>query len=101
MLTGQWRSIADACREVGFKEGDVYHWENITFTEKHQIAGLTITVYWREGEDQPWNLVSSLGAEDCPHLIYAKRYWIETLFGNYKSRGFNLARTEMEIPDHI
>ena len=98
---GQWRSIADACKAIGFKEGDVHHWENITFTEKHKITGLTITVYWREGEDQPWNLVSSLRAEDCPHLIYAKRYWIETLFGNYKSRGFNLARTEMETPDHI
>jgi hypothetical protein len=29
------------------------------------------------------------------------RYWVETLFGNCKSRGFQLARTHMTTPEHI
>jgi hypothetical protein len=29
------------------------------------------------------------------------RYWIETLFGNHKSRGFQLARTHLTDPEHI
>ena len=29
------------------------------------------------------------------------RYWIETLFGNHKSRGFQLARTYLTNPEHI
>jgi len=98
---GKWKSITEACRGIGFSIGKLHHWENIIFTEKHKIAGLTITVHWKEGEEEPWYLVSSLKAEDHPHLAYMKRYWIETLFGNYKSRGFDLARTEMEIPSHI
>jgi len=33
--------------------------------------------------------------------VYEMRYWIETLFGNQKSRGFQLARTHLTNPDKI
>ena len=36
-----------------------------------------------------------------PHLVYARRFWIETLFGSCKSRGFGLARTHLTIPEQI
>jgi len=34
-------------------------------------------------------------------MIYEMRYWVKTLFGNHKSRGFQLARTHMTDPEHI
>jgi hypothetical protein len=33
--------------------------------------------------------------------VYERRFWIETLFGNCKSRGFGLARTHLTDPEHI
>jgi len=33
--------------------------------------------------------------------LYQRRYWVETLFGNCKSRGFQLARSEMTEPAHL
>ena len=46
-------------------------------------------------------LVSNLPARQQPNTIYENRYWIETLFGNHKSRGFQLARTHLTDPEHI
>ena len=45
--------------------------------------------------------LTNLSPSSQPHLIYDKRYWVETLFGNCKSRGFQLARTQMTTPVHI
>jgi len=60
-----------------------------------------MTVHWETGADEPLCLISSLTASQVPHLIYDKRFWVETLFGNQKSRGFQVARTQMTTPEHI
>jgi len=98
---GEWVSAKELCEAVGLKAGQVKHWENVRFTEAHQIPNLTMTAHWEEGEDEPLLLISNLPASEEPHLIYDKRYWVETLFGNCKSRGFQLARTHMTTPEHI
>ncbi len=46
-------------------------------------------------------LISNLRRSQQPHLIYDKRFWIETLFGNCKSRGCQLNRVLMTDPAHI
>ncbi len=73
----------------------------MAFTESHQFADLTVTVQWDKDEKEPICLVSTFTTSAQPHLIHEKRFWIETLFGNHKSRGFQLARTHMTIPEHI
>ena len=98
---GRWRSAPELYEAAGLKPGQVKHWENVAFTEAHQIPDLTVTVHWAEGEEEPLCLISNLPACKQPHLIYDRRYWVETLFGNCKSRGFQLARTQMITPAHI
>jgi len=61
---------------------------------------LNVTVQWAAGEDEVLCLVSTLPADEQPHVVYEMRYWIETLFGSHKSRGFQLARTHMTTPEH-
>ena len=58
-------------------------------------------MHWGEGEDEPLCLVSSLPASGHPEQIYQMRPWVETLFSNQKSRGFQLARTHLTIPEQI
>ena len=73
----------------------------MTYTQQHQLPDLTVTVHWGVEYDEPWCLVSKLAAAEAPQLLYDFRFWVETLFGNHKSRGFQLARTQMTDPDHI
>ncbi len=98
---GRWASTKEIYEAAGLKAGQVKHWENVCFTEAHKISNLTMTVHWEDGADEPVCLISNLPSSSQPHLIYDKRYWIETLFGNCKSRGFQLARTHMTTPAHI
>ena len=98
---GEWQTMLAVYQQAGLKQGQVRHWSWASFTEKHQLDHCTLTVHWGQGEDEPLCLVSSLPPGLNPHLIYALRPCIETLFGNQKSRGFQLARTHMTDPEHI
>ncbi len=60
-----------------------------------------MTVHWEQDEEEPLCLISTLAVAQAPHRIYQMRFWIETLFGQQKSRGFALNRTRMTTPEHI
>ena len=96
-----WLSAKELYEARKMQPGQVEHWEKVGFTEAHQIPGLTMTVHWGAEAKEPLCLISSLPASEEPHLIYEMRFWIETLFGNQKARGFQLARTQMTTPEHI
>ncbi len=81
--------------------GQVKQWEKVMFTAAHRIKNLTVTIHWDKDAEEELYLISTLPADFCPHIAYEKRYAIETLFGNNKSRGFQLARTHMTTPEHI
>ena len=98
---GPWLSAQEIYEAAGLKSGQVKHWQIAAFTELHQIPHLTMTVHWEEGAEEPLCLISNLTPDQQPHLIYEMRYWVETLFGNCKARGFQLARTHMTTPEHI
>ena len=98
---GPWLAAQSIYEAAGLQPGQVKHWSLVAFTEAHQIPNLTMTVHWEAGCDEPLCLISNLALEEQPHLIYDKRYWVETLFGNCKSRGFQLARTHMTTPAHL
>lgn len=99
--TAPWQSTKAVYEAQNIEADQTRHWEKVAYTEQHHIPDLTITVHWEAAFDEPLCLVSNFAAADEPHLIYDTRFWVETLFGNYKSRGFQLARTHMTNPDHI
>lgn len=99
--TADWQSARQLYQASQLQQGQVKHWSKLTYTQQHQIPDLTVTVYWGEQEQEPWCLVSNLSTCEQPHLIYPRRFWIETLFGNHKSRGFQLARTHLTHPEQI
>ncbi len=98
---GPWQSAKQVYEAHQMQAGQVHYWENVCYTQEHHLPDLTVTVHWGEDEDEPLCLVSNLSASEQPHLIYSKRPWIETLFGNHKSRGFQLARTHLTNPQQI
>lgn len=99
--TADWQSAQQLYQASQLQPGQVKHWSKLSYTQQHQMPYLTVTVYWGEQEPEPWCLVSNLSSSEQPHLIYPMRFWIETLFGNHKSRGFQLARTHLTNPEQI
>ena len=99
--SNEWRSAQALYQDAGLQPGQICHWADVIFTQSHRLAGLNVTAQWAEGEDEVICLVSTLAVNEQPHVIYEMRYWVETLFGNHKSRGFQLARTQMTDPEHI
>jgi hypothetical protein len=97
----EWQSARALYQAAGLQPGRVYHWADVVFTQSHQFADLNVTTQWAEGEEEVICLVSTLPESEQPHVVYEMRYWIETLFGNHKSRGFQLTRTHMTDPEHI
>jgi hypothetical protein len=49
----------------------------------------------------PLSLVSSLSSGQEADLLYLKRFQIETIFGDIKSRGFRLEQTKVREPQRI
>jgi hypothetical protein len=96
-----WQPVQELFETSQLQHGQVVHWEQVAFTQEHRLAGLTLSIYWGVGEDAPLCLISNLPSGAQPHLLYERRFWIETLFGSYKSRGFGLARTHLTDPEHI
>lgn len=99
---GEWRSLKNVYEAAGVRRpGQIQHWQQVAYTQLHHLPGLTVTVQWGKEHTEPICLVSSLPAVQLPHQLYAMRYWIETLFGNHKFRGFQLERTHLTHPEHI
>lgn len=96
-----WQPVAEILDRSDLRAGQVRHWEAICFTQEHRLADLTLTIQWGVDEKQPICLISNLTGAQQPHLVYERRFWIETLFGSCKSRGFGLARTHLTDPEHI
>lgn len=95
---GEWQSMKAIYEAAGLKAGQLQHWEKVGYTQLHHLPDLTVTVQWDKNQDELLCLVSSFPATQLPHSVYEMRYWIETLFGNHKSRGFQLARTHLTDP---
>jgi hypothetical protein len=85
--TALWQPAHSLYEAATLHPGQVQHWESVGF-KAHQTTGLTMTVHWEQHEKEPICLISNLPGTEQPHLLYDRRYWVETLFGNCKSRGF-------------
>jgi hypothetical protein len=59
------------------------------FTAKHEYQ-LTLLAVWRRGEKQPWFLVTNMPEPRLALRLYTRRMWIEEMFGDFKSNGFDL-----------
>ena len=61
-------------------------------TEKH-IYPVNLLAHWEIGENQPWCLATNLPDRQMTLTYYARRMWIEEMFGDFKKHGFDLEST--------
>lgn len=97
----RWLSAKEWRDEQKMTSDDLFQADGVIFTQDHQIPHLTFTIHWGKDEEEPLYLISKLPLEERAHLLYDHRYWVETLFANFKSRGFDLAQTHLTDPKRI
>jgi len=74
----------------------------VRFTQAHDMDWLWLVLHWAVGEDEPWYLLSDQQM-NARHMIrtYARRMWIEEMFGDFKGHGFDLEATHLRAMDRI
>lgn len=88
--------IEDTCPE----KGNYVAINNLKFTD-NQYGPITAVVWWDDKYKQPIYLVSNFEIYEEICYWYQKRFYIETMFSDYKSRGFNLHNSHLSDPERI
>ncbi len=65
-----------------------------SLTEK-EIYPVNLLLHWKAGEKEPWCLATNLPDRSMALHDYARRMWIEEMFGDMKNHGFDLESTRL------
>jgi hypothetical protein len=58
-----------------------------------QIYPVNLLAHWKTGEKEPWCLATNLPDRQMALSYYARRMWVEEMFGDFKKHGFHLEST--------
>jgi Transposase DDE domain len=80
--------------------GDIFDVPGALFTHRRYGPVLAIT-WWRSDCKEPIHLVSNMTSAEEACGWYGKRFKIETLFSDQKSRGFHLHKSHLSDPKRL
>jgi len=83
-----WQALDSFVLRVGQRV-----WFSKTYLTQQAIYPLSVLIYWKIGEKEPWCLVTNLPDATLTIRYYRRRMWIEEMFGDFKKHGFDLERT--------
>jgi len=86
--------------EVVQRGGPRVWWPQAHFTQKWDY-GTNLCASWAPTESTPWLLTSNLADAHSVCHAYAKRMWIEEMFGDLKRHGWDLEITHLRHPDRL
>jgi hypothetical protein len=72
----------------------------VSFTAKWQHA-TQVLACWQAGYERPWLLTTNLGTAADTHQAYARRMWIEEMFGDWKGHGWDIETTHLRHPERL
>ena len=79
------------------KKGKSYWFKGIALTQKHKYH-CNLMVHWQKNCSEPWLIATNLQTAKETHKHYSWRMWIEALFGDCKSNGFDIEMTQLQTP---
>lgn len=82
------------------EEGYITTIKYCSFTN-HRYGPITAVVWWEEGYEKPLYLISNCEETDKICSWYQKRFLIETLFSDQKSRGFGVDKSHLSCPEKV
>lgn len=72
----------------------------VTFTLRWQHP-TGVLALWQAGYEHPWLLTTNLASATAARQAYARRMWIEEMFGDWKEHGWDLESTHLRHPDRL
>lgn len=66
-------------------------WEHVT----------AVLAIWQAGYERPWLLTTNVSEARPARHAYARRMWIEEMFGDWKAHGWDLETTHLRHPDRL
>jgi hypothetical protein len=76
-------------------------WLGNGWLAESEIYPVNLLVHWAAGEKEPWCLVTNLPDRTLTLLAYARRMWIEEMFGDLKRHGFDLESTMLHHANRL
>lgn len=68
-------------------------WLGQGYLAEQHIYPINLLAHWAIGEKEPWCLATNLPDRQMTLSYYARRMWVEEMFGDFKSHGFDLEST--------
>lgn len=82
--------------------GESTFWlESVAITKQHFLNGINALVWHEKRHKDPLYLLTNLDNAPDASYAYQKRFLIETLFSDVKSRGFHFHKTRLKDPEKI
>ncbi len=72
----------------------------VRFTAKRPHLTAILAV-WQAGYERPWLLTTNLSNPTDTRRAYARRMWIEEMFGDWKGHGWDIETTHLRHPDRL
>jgi len=94
---GQWIAL----KQLPLAEGQQTLLTQVLFTKDNQVGPVNILAVWNETEKRHWFFVTNFETYQEAQKWYQKRFTIETLFSDFKGRGFHLDETRLWIPERV
>jgi hypothetical protein len=76
-------------------------WLGKGWLTQSKIHPVNLLAHWKVGEDEPWCLATNIPDRQMTLQAYARRMWIEEMFGDLKSHGFDLERTMLRHAERL
>jgi len=70
-------------------------WLGSGYLAINHIYPVNLLVHWKCCEKEPWCLATNLPDKRMSLRFYARRPWIEEMFGDFKKHGFDLEKTKL------
>lgn len=83
-----WQDFGSFIRKAGQSV-----WLGRGYLTKTEIYPVNLLAHWQTGEKEAWLLATNLPDRTMTLSYYARRMWIEEMFGDLKKHGFDLERT--------
>jgi len=85
-----WQTFGSHIRKAGQSL-----WLGTGYLAINHIYRVNLLVHWKRGEKEPWCLATNLPDKRMALRFYARRPWIEEMFGDFKKHGFDLEKTKL------
>jgi len=93
--TGIWISESSGWQAFGsyLQQPGQSIWLGRGYLTSKEIYPTNLLVHWKIGEKEPWCLATNLPDRQISLRCYARRMWIEEMYGDFKKHGFDLEST--------